>query len=243
MRLACRPEGGLSVVFLGPDGAGKSSVIHAVAQDMIGAFARAKCYSFPPALLTRLLHRPEGPFTLPHGLAERSFVMSTIRAACYWFGYYLLCYRVAERLHLARSTLVLHDRHLVDALVDPKRYRYSGPIWLLHLIWWLIPRPHLVILLDAPPEVLQARKQEVSFAESERQRKAYKSLVGSMAIGHIVDATRPLEEVVSAVNDLILRYLSARVACRLNIERNRSWRRRSARSVGGTRASRFSAGE
>jgi thymidylate kinase len=243
IRLACRSEGGLAVVVLGPDGAGKSSVINAVAKDMIGAFPRARCYSFPPAVLARLRQRPEGPFTLPHELAPRSYMMSVVRAVCYWFVYYQLCYRSAVGLHLARSILVLHDRHLVDALVDPERYRYSGPMWLLRLIWWFVPKPDLVILLDAPPEVLQSRKQEVSFAESERQRNAYRSLVGSMANGHIIDAVRPLEEVVSAVNDLILHNLSARVACRLNIERNRSWRRRSARSVGGTRASRFPAGE
>jgi thymidylate kinase len=138
---------------------------------------------------------------------------------------------------------VLHDRHLVDALVDPKRYRYSGPMWLLRLIWWFVPRPDLIILLDAPPEVLQARKQEVSFEESARQRKAYRSLVGRMVNGHIVDAARPLDEVVRAVNDLILHYLSARVIRRLGLERNRSCRRESALSKGGTRASRFSAGK
>jgi thymidylate kinase len=219
MRLAYRPEGGLSVIFLGPDGAGKSSVINIIAQDMIGAFARARFYSFPPALLRRLLHRPEGSFTLPHELAPRSFIMSAIRAACYWFGYYQLCYRAAVRLHLARSTLVLHDRHLVDALVDPKRYRYSGPMWLLRLIRWFVPKPDLVILLDAPSEVLQARKQEVSFAESERQRQAYRSLLGSMANGRMVDVARPLEEVIRDVNETILQYLTARTAHRLKLER------------------------
>jgi hypothetical protein len=114
---------------------------------------------------------------------------------------------------------VLHDRHLVDALVDPKRYRYSGPMWLLRLIWWFVPRPDLIILLDAPPEVLQARKQEVSFEESARQRQAYRSLVGSMANGHIVDAARPLERVVRDVHDIILHYLTTRLARRLGLER------------------------
>lgn len=212
MRLACRPEGGLNVVFLGPDGAGKSSVITAVAHDMVGAFARTRHYSFPPALLTRLLGRPERPFTRPHELAPRSLINSIMRASCYWFVYYLLFYRAEVRLHLARSTLVLHDRHLVDALVDPKRYRYGGPMRLLRLIWWFVPKPHLVFLLDAPPEVLQGRKQEVPFIESARQRRAYRSLVESIANGHIIDAAQSLEQVVRAANEIILRCLAARTA-------------------------------
>ena len=156
-----------------------------------------------------------------------------MRALCYWFVYYLICYRVTLRLHLAHSTLVLHDRHLIDALVDPKRYRYSGPAWLLRLIWRFVPKPDLVILLDAPPEVLQARKQEVSFAESARARQAYRSLVASIANGHIVDAAKPLEQVVSEVHDIILRYLTTRVAVRFGrsrpTEASRRFRKRGGR--------------
>ena len=38
------------------------------------------------------------------------------------------------------------------------------------------PGPDLVILLDAPPEVLQSRTQEVAHREVERQRAAYLQL-------------------------------------------------------------------
>jgi thymidylate kinase len=242
VRSACLPDGGLTVVFLGPDGAGKSSVIKAVPQALAGAFNRTTCYGFAPGML-RWLRPPDGPNTQPHAATPRSPIISVMRALCYWFVYYLLCYRVTLRLHLAHSSLVLHDRHLVDALVDPKRYRYSGPMWLLRLIWWFVPRPDLIILLDAPPEVLQARKQEISFGESARQREAYRSLVGRMVNGLIVDAARPLDEVVCAVNDLILDYLSARVAHRLGLERNRFRRRKTELSESGAEVSRFSAGE
>jgi thymidylate kinase len=227
VRSVCWPDGGLTVVFLGPDGAGKSSVIKVVPQALAGAFNRTTCYGFAPGILRRL-RPPDGPNTQPHAAPPRAPIISVMRALCYWFVYYLFCHRVTLRLHLAHSTLVLHDRHLVDALVDPKRYRYSGPMWLLSLIWWFVPRPDLIILLDAPPEVLQARKQEVPFEESARQREAYRSLVESMANGHVIDAARPLEQVVRDVNELILRYLTVRVARRLGLERNRSCRRTSA---------------
>jgi thymidylate kinase len=143
-----------------------------------------------------------------------------MRAICYWFVYYTFGYYVTVHLALARATLVMHDRHLVDALVDPRRYRYGGPSWLLRLIWRLAPKPDLVILLDAPPEVLQARKQEVHVEESARQREAYLSLVRTMGNGHVVDAARPLKWVVGDVNDIILRHLTTRIARRFRLEQN-----------------------
>jgi hypothetical protein len=141
-----------------------------------------------------------------------------VRAA-YWFVYYTFGY-VIRHLALARSTLMLNDRHFVDILVDPKRYRYGGPLWLLRLIWRVIPKPDLIVLLDAPPEVLQARKQEVSFAETVRQRRAYLSLVRGMGNGHVVDATQSLDHVTRDVSDIILRHLATRVARRFGPEQN-----------------------
>jgi thymidylate kinase len=217
-RRGCWPDSGLDIVFLGPDGAGKSSVVQAVGRAWAGAFARTTCYAFPPALLGRLLRRPMRPDTMPHASAPRSFLSSMIRAVAYWFVYYTFGYLVTIHLALARSTLVLHDRHLVDALVDPRRYRYGGPLWLLRPLWRLIPKPDLVILLDAPAEVLQRRKQEVPFAETTRQREAYRALVGTMRNGHVVDAAQPQEQVANDVHDIILRHLTRRFARRFGLE-------------------------
>jgi thymidylate kinase len=72
----------------------------------------------------------------------------------------------------------------------------------------------LVILLDAPPEVLFARKQEVSFEEVNRQREEYMNLARSLRNSHTVDASRPLVGVVSEVEKIILDYMAARTAYR-----------------------------
>ncbi len=217
VRRCWRRDSGLSVVLLGPDGAGKSSVIRAVGPMLAGALNRTTYHRFTPALVHRLLRRPIPPNNQPHALPARSFVMSVVRAVLYWFVYYALGY-ITGPLTLGRSTLVLHDRHLVDALVDPKRHRYGGPIWLLRLISRLIPSPDLFILLDAPAGVLQARKQEVPFDESARQRQAYLSLISTMKNGHVVDAARPIDDVVNDVSELILRHLADRIAQRHGLQ-------------------------
>jgi thymidylate kinase len=141
----------------------------------------------------------------------------SVAKAVYWFLYYTPGYYLTVSPALARSTLMLNHRYLVDALVDPRRYRYGGPRWLSHLVWKLAVKPDLVILLDAPAEVIQARKQEVPLEETARQREAYRSLVGTMPNGRIADATQPIDKEVAEVNEFILRFLAARVARRFGL--------------------------
>jgi thymidylate kinase len=216
LRKAHQADAGLHIVFLGPDGAGKSSVVQAVKMKLGCIFPRSQSYRFPPSLLSRMLRRPEpAPEKQPHGSPPRSSMHSVIRAVCYWFVYYVPGYFFTVRLDLARCTLVLHDRHLIDARIDPRRYRYGGPEWLLRLICRFIPKPHMVILLDAPAEALQVRKQEVPFEESVRQRAAYRAMVGSMRNGYIVDANQPRERVADDVCEIVLRHLKSRTKSHL----------------------------
>jgi thymidylate kinase len=208
-----RPTG-LHVVVLGADGSGKSTVIEAVRRELAPAFRRTESRHFSPTLLP---DDSDGSVTEPHGLPPRSLPASIAKLG-YWFLNYTVGYHLTVRLALVRSTLVMFDRYLVDAFVDPKRYRYGAPIWLLRVVWQIVPKPDLVILLDAPAEVLQARKQEVAPEESARQRGAYRTLVERMQNGRIVDAARPIDRVVSDVNGAIVEFLAARTACRLGLE-------------------------
>jgi thymidylate kinase len=111
---------------------------------------------------------------------------------------------------LEQGSMVLFDRYADDILVDPRRYRYGGPAWLARVFARAIPRPDLLIALDAPARTLIARKTEISIEELERQRGEYAALVGSMENGRIVDADQPLEDVVTAVEGTILDVLAAR---------------------------------
>src|SRR5205085_1832281 len=87
LRRWCRPRHGLHVVFLGPDGAGKSSVVSAVREQLGPAFFDTACRSFPPALLNRSNGTAA---TRPHEVQLRSPFASTIRAICYWLAYQTL---------------------------------------------------------------------------------------------------------------------------------------------------------
>jgi thymidylate kinase len=126
-----------------------------------------------------------------------------------------LGYIFVVRPKLIRSTLVVFDRYYHDLLVDPRRYRYGGPMWLARLIGKLIPQPDLWILLDAPAEVLHSRKKEVSYEETVRQRKEYLKLMSVVKNGVVIHAEQPLEAVVADVNKAVLEYMEQRTEDRI----------------------------
>jgi thymidylate kinase len=210
-----RPTG-VHVVLLGADGAGKSTAAALVAQHLSPAFRRTATRHLRPGLLKPILAGSPTPPAAPHSRAPRSLVASLAKCL-FWLLDYTVGYHVTVRPALVRSTLVLFDRYLLDVLVDPLRYRYGGHKWLIRVLWWLTPKPDLVILLDAPPEVLQSRKREVSLEETVRQRTAYQELVTSLSNGHIVDAAQPVERVAAQIEAIVLDFLARRTAQRLGL--------------------------
>jgi thymidylate kinase len=228
---------GLMVALLGVDGAGKSTVIERMERDLLPAFARTKGYhkrTFPSALnwirrrwrarYRSQAHRVRGERSVStrhgaHRRPPRKFTGSFAKLVFWWLDYTLLGYVMDIYPSLVRSTLVLFDRYYHDLLVDAKRYRYGGPLWLILLVSRLIPRPDLVILLDASPEVLYARKQDATFAEVSRQREAYLDVVKGLSHGHVVDASKPLDGVVAESEQIVLDHLARRAAHRFEYAR------------------------
>lgn len=208
-----RQPTGLFVVYLGPDGAGKTSVSAAAARAVAPAFRGLSHGHFAPGLLRNKSARP---VLAPHGQRPRSAPMSLLKAA-YWLADFSLGYATNIWPAKVRSHLVVYDRYLLDVLVDKRRYRYAGPDWLIKLVWRLSPKPDVVILLDAPAEVVHERKAELSMAELERQRAAYRELVASLPNGVVIDSNRPIDDVTADVAEVLLGYMEARTARRLGM--------------------------
>jgi thymidylate kinase len=201
-----RPQG-LHVVLLGPDGAGKSSTIAALETALAPLFATTEVLGFAPTLKDFIKRKPKSTAT-PHALKARSPAVSLLRAG--WWTAWGVFSHLSLRWSKARSRLILNDRHFVDILVDPVRYRYGGPRPLLKLVWAIMPRPDVVILLDGPAEVLQARKRELTVEETARQSKDYLALVRPMKTGHVVDATQSFAGVVNTAADIVLAAMAPR---------------------------------
>jgi len=206
---------GCWVAFMGPDGCGKSLVINAVSGEFAPSFRTVSYFHLRPKLIGRKPTR-QGPVTNPHGQPPRGAVASVAKVIDLWLDY-TLGYLARILPGVIRTELVLFDRCIYDLLVDSKRIRYGGPPWLLQTAARLSPGPDLVILLDAPPEVLRSRKQEVPVAEIVRQRAAYLDLARTLPSAVVVNAAQPVEHVVRDALAAILEHLGRRTRKRLGI--------------------------
>ncbi|HBP89341.1 MAG TPA: hypothetical protein PKK23_02850 [Nitrospirales bacterium] len=215
----CNPTG-IFIVFLGPDGSGKSTVLNRVKERLAPAFRRTRYYHLRPNW--RCFSRKTQATQSPHASPPRGVFASLFKLGLWWadyfIGYWLDIYR-----RLVSSTFVVFDRYYYDLLVDARRYRYGAPRCLAILVGKFIPKPDLVILLDAPPEILLQRKQEVEFEELVRQRAGYKKVVNSLPNGNIVDSSKPLDQVVIQVEQIVLTYMTARLRRRQGSKGKRVW--------------------
>jgi len=199
-----------TVCFLGPDGSGKSTIISCITTMLKGTTKEIKYKHLKPQLFNK--GEVSKAVTAPHAKPPRSTFISTIKIISWFFLYW------QDRFcHKHKSlTLRIWDRYYHDLLIDPLRYRYGAPMKIAHFIAKLVPKPDLFILLDAPTKVLQNRKQEVPFKETERQRKAYLSLIGNMKNAVIIDTSQKLENVATDVYDEIINFLVSRAAKRMS---------------------------
>jgi len=101
---------------------------------------------------------------------------------------------------------VVYDRHFlydftldgIDGEKQPADQRLHR--WLLEKCY---PQPHLTIYLDAPAEVLFARKGEKTLEELERRRQAFLQLRYRAKNFVQIDATRPFDVVYAEVSRLV----------------------------------------
>jgi thymidylate kinase len=201
------PKSGLHVVFLGPDGVGKSTVIDAVQNRVAEAFLCVNYKTFAGSIL------PNKPKKSPHALPPRSKFASFAKAG-WWLWCYTVGYMRATWPTLCRGGLAINHRYLVDAIVDPKRYRYSGPTELLWSIWQIVPKPDLIIFLDAPASVIWERKRETTLEETARQCEAYRAMAAKLSNARIVDTNQDVNKTIEQVAELILQTMAARMARR-----------------------------
>jgi thymidylate kinase len=175
---------GFSVAILGPDGVGKTTICRAVAR----------------AYLRPVVQVSVGRKLRSHSVWGR--VARPVRRAVRFVAFLETCGRAwAGR---RRGRVVLWDRHPDDPAVRGARVRSRR--WARRLA----PDPDLVVVLDAPAEVIRARKEERDVAELEALRRAYLAMAASATVAEIVDASSDLTTVRDAVTAALWRHDPAR---------------------------------
>lgn len=212
---------GLWVAFMGPDGAGKTTVAEAYRARLSTLFDVGHQHQFHwrPRWLPapgKLAGHSEAEIVVedPHGKPPRGRLVSLLRFGYFWLDF-VLGHWVRVRPLLVRRNLVSFDRCYFDFLVDPRRFRLQVPHWLLRLVASLVPQPDLIFVLDAPASVLRARKQELGQDEIAAQLDALRALAERQANMHTVNVDRDVPAIVEDLERMTLEFLDRRERRRL----------------------------
>ncbi len=226
----------LTVALIGPDGAGKTTISRRLEHSLgrpvkylyMGVNADASNVALPTTRLFHALRRaagappdragPRDPSQprkkskkwLGRRLSEiKSWVSLANRMSEEWFRQILASY------YKRRGTVVLFDRHYfcdyyIYDVAKSSATNTSSRSWSSRLHGWMLrhfyPQPDLVIYLDAPGEVLFARKGEGTPELLERRRNDYLSLRDVTPHFVIVNVDQPLEQVEREAKQHILDY-------------------------------------
>jgi thymidylate kinase len=174
------------IAFLGPDGAGKGTVIAGVREALDG----------PVTVLYLGRRRRSAPRAGSGGARGRTRRASPSAARECAF----LVRRAARHLRLLfrgytsawRGHVVLCDRHPIEVLAVRPHRTPAGASLERFIARRLIPWPDAVIVLDAPAPLLLERKGEHSLETLERWRRAYLEVFGTRAAA-VVSTGGPTE--------------------------------------------------
>ncbi|MGH9681482.1 MAG: hypothetical protein ACRD4Y_16160, partial [Candidatus Acidiferrales bacterium] len=200
---------GIYIVILGPDGAGKSTLVNKILELLGPLFDSHRILQWRPQLIKpRARYSPY--FNPPHAKPPHGVVESVLRIFAvlldYWVGY-----PTYIRPLLARGSLLIYDRDFHDLLVDRLRYRYGGPDWLPDFAAKFLPEPETLFLtLDADTEVILSRKQEVAPEELRRQRVAYAELSAKLPNSPLIRTDISFETSTNAATGTIVNFLARR---------------------------------
>ena len=121
-----------------------------------------------------------------------------------WLGYVK-----SVRPALKRSFLVVGDRWMYGYIVQPDAMKFHGPDLLARAVLRLLPRPHLIVNLAAPAQVIRGRKQELTLSQIEQELLAWSSL--RVPNFKTLDATRSPQDI--AIEILVALASAGRTDC------------------------------
>jgi thymidylate kinase len=218
----------ISVALIGPDGAGKTTIARMIEKSFpapvkylyMGVSADSSNMALPTTRLAEYFKRQRRkkqgvtlPKNIPPNRRNGKHNKSGLRAALRFVN------RLAEEWYRQflswqyrrQGRIVIYDRHYkFDFELD----KVSAPGEKLRLTDWLhrwclanlYPAPNVVIYLDAPAEVLFARKGEFTLEWLESRRRAFIRQGKKTRNFFQIDATQPLETVYAQVTERIMKF-------------------------------------
>ena len=222
---------GLFVVVLGPDGSGKSTLVREALKTLDRAYRATTSFHWRPGLLPKP-GRQEAAGSATQAAASNSppdrprygYALSTLR-----FVYFLTDFVVGYWLRIyparVRTTLVLGERWYYDVIINPERYGFKLPSAILQLGERLVPKPDLVLLLEAPAESIHQRKPELTVPQIREQLGGMHRILPPFPQGVVIPTGTSLNTSTRSVQTHILDMNAGRSAWfTVRRDRRTGWR-------------------
>jgi thymidylate kinase len=174
---------GISITIIGPDGAGKTTLAEGLRETL----------PIPSRYVYMGVWR-EYPWDkwlrfIPGLRLLQRMVRLRFRTLEAWF-------------HRVRGRIVLLDRFTYDVMLPSENLDNRGRItaWLVRKV---CAEPHLVLVLNAPAELMWERKGEQGVEELERRRLSYLEMAEARDFSVIIDARQSVEDVRARAEEAV----------------------------------------
>ena len=218
----CRHRYVKSFSVMAPDGAGKTTFLNSLVEEMAFYFTKdTNCghiYHFRPTILPNLgeigekvgIMEQDTNYSVPHRAKPVGIMSSFTRITYYWIDYILGWFIVTTK-DILRDRFTIFDRYAYDLIVDPGRTRLNLPIWIRKKFVKFMPEPRLSFYIKVDPEEIYRRKQELQLDEIKRQVSDYEKLVSTNKRILPIDGNRPVQEMVNDAIKMILDQLTIKL--------------------------------
>lgn len=212
---------GLFVVIIGPDGSGKTTVADAIEKECLAAHSmmttrihggfnilpRLKILRKAFAALLRKEMRPDPDYTIKHSGAivkPHNLLRSFVYLTYYYWDYLLGHFYVRKQIKLGR--LILADRYFYDYFYQ--RGNMNLPHGFLKVLCNFIPKPDILIFLNADAQAIYHRKNELTTDEIERQQKIITKIISWLPNSITVESNQHLSFTMSKIIEIISQKLN-----------------------------------